>query len=1457
MAKGEQLSGSAIVLSGAHENNLKSVTISIPVGSMTCITGVSGSGKSTLVDECLVAEALRRHQILSRSTRRIATAYKPALDYACVPFVTVVRQGFLQWNSRSTVATATGILQRLREVIVRHGEVRSANGPISSLTAEIIASWSLNHFASSSITVVATLERRVLGPVWPYLERALQINTDFSVCLVESGKLPLREGETPKKYRRITTKTHRDIYAIIGELSPVQNIEDLIEKITVAMSLARKRDDIYLLIQEKNEYQVVELQGGLLDPLDIKIYWIPTPSLLSYNSRLSRSGRCEACNGIGTVHKLNEDTLIANPLTPLALGGLAIPYEEIASQYKYFPTLADEIRGLLVSHKYLSNSSWNDISEDIRHEILKGARDKTIQPLTLDNKPKGKRKEFIGLIERVQGKLTTKDSAAIALNDLLQAVICQDCAGTRLNHHALSIYFGGLSFSNILALTLNEAGIWLWELSQSLADSNGSGILKSLAATCDACQKLGLGHLALNRPIGTLSGGESQRLRIAGSLAARLKGGCYVLDEPTKGLHAIDAAALGNTLRDLTDEDTTVLLVEHNPVIVEGADKVIEMGPCGGVNGGMVVYDGLPLNSPLLNTSTVKCSSSALAPIGQIELKGIQCRNIQNESCLIPLGGVVCVTGVSGSGKSTLVRDVLLPALQAWIDNKTSSSAYYQYLSIDGKIDRLIYVSQQGISANPRSLLLTYLGIADNFRSWFFQHSDAMTLDLDASHFSTNTAMGQCPICEGLGRVILNECKIATTCPACAGMRFHPHVLSAKYQDLNIAEWLSLDLISLSENECIPEVIRLAGRLGNELGVGHLSLSRSLPTLSGGECQRLRIVKALIEAHSNNKRKMQHQVFIMDEPAAGLHPADVDRLNQSLHKVVSGGTNTLILIEHNLSIIRNADYVIDVGPLSADQGGKILFSGKVDELILSGPEDSRTRQALRCELPQLKYKSKCEISGLVSSIFMDSGESIKIFRDYLAQSSGECDADEDLIPARPSYLVSAGGNEAYKEQDLFGLIGISLPMYQLFAAESMITDQIIYPDDRTACEAAEVALRMKTGNLAAWFPLTNMAADQAITWIDIRSAIKEGMTKGMYGWFDGTSIHQKISTSNHSPKELHLIRGLVSPTLSVKESIYRAFSHGEGWVSIIDPSTSRIEDFSTRALLLPDLRVGSRWLIPQIFDSGIPHANCILCKGTGVVENIDRSLVISNGSASIDQDMFFTKHALEALKAIRRRSMMPTIKRLLESGLVDLSVPLEEMSQNGRDAFWFGYPDKTFLISGGNKNHKGDWYQWLGLVNYIIANVWKASDRSWSNELNNSRHSISCPRCHGTGLGWEAQTRNIQGVSLQLILSKYTVEQLGTWLLTVDCHTDIGNKYISIAKSHVDLALKLGLGNIRCGSFYNELSENHRLRAFTIACSNNQLLGATAFIQFNEQSESQQLINAIEVAGNMRWKIAN
>ncbi len=1463
MAKSERRSDRSILLRGATENNLKGVTVSVPVGLLTCLTGVSGSGKSTLVDDCLVddclvAEAARRHQVLSRSTRRVPTPYSPRLEEARLPYVVCVRQGILQWNSRSTVATATGLLQRLRDVMARHPEVRSGGKPLGPLRAETVADWCLTHHGGSTTRVSAAIERRVLGPISPHIERAIRRLGDLPVTMsvVETGHSPQAVGDPPEKFRRMVTKTHRDVYAILGEPVPAGRAGEFRARVQLGMDVAKTPDDIVLAFPDEGDESCVLLAGCLLDPSDPRVFWVPSHSLLSFNSQLPRSGRCPTCEGTGAVEEISEAGLIADPAVPLAGGGLRIPYEAATARYKYFPPLAEEIRGLLTAHSLSVNAAWKDLGDLARAEILQGSGDRVIQPRSPDGGPKGKRKPFTGLIDRIRSKLAGDSSGAAALAALRRSGPCPDCGGTRLNHAARSVFFGGRSFPDILNQTLAETGDWLAATAGVLSDTLSSGTLAALAALCGAGNQLGLGHLALNRPVGTLSGGEGQRLRIAGALAARLQGACYALDEPTRGLHAADAAQLCDTLRDLADGDTTVLLVEHNPAVVAGADWVVEMGPGGGPEGGEVVYDGPPGSSPLLNTPETKRTRPAFAPAGELVLKGIVCRNIRDQELTFPLGGVVCVTGVSGSGKSTLVRDVLAPALEAWIESGATTGNNFRKLTVRGRIDRLVYVSQNALSTNPRSLVLSFLGLADVFRDWFHRNSDATDLGLSAGHFSPNTELGQCPACEGLGRVG-QAGEGAAVCPACAGTRFHPHVLFARCRERGVGDWLALDLHTHAESEEAPEFLRGAARLASELGLGHLSPGRALPTLSGGECQRLRIVKALLEAQAPAKGDRPHQLFVMDEPAAGLHPADVDRLNTALHRVVAKGENTLVLVEHNLSVIRLADWVVDVGPSSAEQGGQVMFAGSVESFLRSGPPESRTRQALRGKL-QIP-KTRQTRSHPVNNPDRPHGaaEAIGAFRDFLAQAVGERDADETAIPTRPAYLISAGGEDTHDAHDVLGLLSLSLPLFRVFAAESAVIGQTVYSDDGAARAAAVAALTMIPGRRAAWFPATTVAAQSVVTWEDIRAAIKRGLTAGTREWFDGASVQRKAPPTSPPSEGTRHVRLLLPLELPAEEAVRRAFALGEGWLSVIDPVSAQVFDFTTRAISNTDLRVGARWMMPQLFDPGIAQMACTLCKGGGNVEAVEEKLVIADRNAGIRQDRLFTKHAMEALRAARRRQMLPAIDRLAEAGLVELDAPPGGMSSDVLTAFWFGYPDKSFLSSGGNENHKGDWYQWLGLANYVVEHMWKSPDRSWANELNASRHKRQCPRCGGTGLGWEARLREVGGITLQTVLTEWTVKRLSGWLNRLEAFTGNGRSALLDARARADSAVRLGLGELRCGARYPSLSPGDRFRTFAVAAARHQLLGATAYVRPPTETagDTARLIAALREDGNMEWVV--
>lgn len=1450
----------AISLLGVKHNTLRQVDARIPVGKLTCITGVSGSGKSTLVEDCLMSEAARRHRALRLTGHCLDTPYSPRIDSASVPYVVSVRQGILHWNSRSTVGTATGVLQRLRPVICSHGHVRGTCGRLNPLTAADVAEWCAIHHADAKVSVFAAVQRRVLGPVARFVPQ-LPADSDPVIALTETGASLLEhELMSPRSARRVIARLQRDVFLATGLVLAAANRKLCAAAVENAMAAAAHPDDVVLIVQKGREHSEISLRGALLSPSEPQLFLSPTESLLSFNSRLPTSGRCLSCDGLGVVDRIATASVIADPSAPVAGGGLAIPYDEKTSKYRHFPPLAEELRGLLVANGCSTDAKWSQLPAQVREQILNGSKDLIIQPLRPDGRSIGKRKAFVGVVDRLKAKKSAKTSSRAVADSLTATHECPDCQGTRLSATARAIWLNDKSFADILRMTFTDATQWIPSLASDLrlptADRRSVNYVTRL---CQATVDLGLGHIQLCRAISTLSGGESQRLRIAQSLDATLVGACYALDEPTRGLHATDAIHLCDTLRDLLNPTTSVILVDHTPSVVQKADHCIEMGPGGGHEGGTVVYDGPPSKSPLLAESR---RSQAFMPTKaalpkRISLTGIDCRCIRNQSIDFPLNAITCITGVSGSGKSTLVRDVLYPALRHWIADKKKSGQHHKAISVPHPIATASFATQNAISTNPRSTILTFLGLADDFRNWFYRSSDARTLGLLPNHFSPNSRLGQCSRCDGLGHFGADQDHTGRPCSACLGAKLNPHALFAKYQDRTVTDWLSTEVSQLLHGDTLPPTVLTAATLMKSLGLGHLALGRTVPSLSGGECQRLRIIQSLASDRNSPTATSAHHLYILDEPAGGLHPRDITQLANALKTIANSGRATIVLVEHSLQLIRHADWIVDIGPGSGPDGGRMLFSGATSDFLKRGPTNSPTRTALLGKITKTPHAERHARIGNLESVTTTPDAALASFRDYLNGEAGELDVDVHSIPARPSYLVTSDGGETRGDYSILAMLGLALPLFDLMASESPFHQQSNLLSDMAVRTLALDSWKRLPECRLAWFPATAAASEEAIGYLDVAEAIQQYAHKTQCEWFDGSRILKRPPRPSDIPPHPFAVRLLMEESAPHEDAVSRAFSLGQGWISLLEPSRNTVRDFSTRLIDSKHSRIGTRQLSPHIFDPAIRSSACTLCLGNGWVEEFSRRLIVSNERYSFEDDRLYTRHASEALRLCMRRLMKPAAARLHTHGLIDLTVPLQDMPPSTKAAFWYGFPERSFLREGGDEEKKSDWYQWLGVFNYAERGMWRSSSRQWAEELAESRKKTACPKCGGSGLGWEAQSHRVAGISLQSILRQWSIEKLHAWISRLRPKSSGGKTAATRLERQAALCLKFGLGRVKCGARWRTLSHDSRLTAAALHAGINQLLNAQAFLAVDKNTparDAKTLLTRLRMLGPMAWE---
>jgi excinuclease ABC subunit A len=923
-----------IQIRGARVHNLQNIDLDLPRDRLIVITGPSGSGKSSLAFDTLFAEGQRQYiESLSVYARQfLHQMERPDVDLidGLQPTISIDQRAGSQ-NPRSTVATVTEVYDHLRLLFARLGEPAcpQCGATIRQQTPDEIIADLLALPAGTKLILMAPLVRGRKGQ-----------HKDVLAAVRKAGFVRVRvNGEV------------LDVEAV-GELAPRKNhtIEAVVDRIVIREGVDSRLAESTRLALAHGEGAVLAsyLQGGAngsaasqrpkdgwRERLYSTLFACPhckvsfeelEPRTFSFNSPY---GACPTCEGLGSGVQFDPELVIPDDSLSLADGAVA-PWK--GGKPAETRRRKSQLRDFMSSAGFDWETPLATLGPRVRQRLLDG-----------DN-------GFLGLLNLLEQEyVTSLDTARRErLETARGVVVCKDCGGARLRAEARACRFYGRSIHEITALPVSQARTWLAGLEVAAADEPVfRPIWQEVDKRLDFLEKVGVEYLSLDRPADTLSGGELQRVRLATGIGSGLVGVCYVLDEPSIGLHQRDNRRLIDALRRLQEQGNTVLVVEHDEAIMRSADQLIDMGPGAGLHGGQIVAQGTPdqiARHP--NSVTGRYLSGELsirvpdarrrtAKSRSISIEGVTTNNLKNIDVRIPLGAVVCVTGVSGSGKSSLVNETLAKALARRLGGAGPKPGPHRSLRGASQIDKLIEVDQAPIGRTPRSNPATYTGVWDEVRRVFAGTREARTRGYKSGRFSFNVKGGRCEECQGQGirRIEMNFLPDLTVpCPACEGARFNPQTLEVRYRGLSIADVLELrvdDAAVFFEN--FPQVVRLLASL-QEVGLGYLTLGQSSTTLSGGEAQRIKLATELSRVDTGST------LYILDEPTTGLHFDDIKRLLAVLNRLVDLG-NSVLVIEHNLDVIKAADWIIDLGPEGGEAGGYVLASGTPEE-IAQTPDNS-------------------------------------------------------------------------------------------------------------------------------------------------------------------------------------------------------------------------------------------------------------------------------------------------------------------------------------------------------------------------------------------------------------------------------------------------------------------------------------------------------------------------------------
>jgi len=930
-----------IVIKGAKEHNLKNISLEIPKDKFVVITGLSGSGKSSLAFDTIYAEGQRRYvESLSSYARQfLEKMKKPNVDLieGLSPAISIEQKSTSK-NPRSTVATVTEIYDYMRVLFARAGTPYSpfTGKPIKSQSVAEIVDKIKNLPKKNTIYLLAPIVRGRKGEykkeIASYKRRGFQrIKVDGTYYNID-------------EFPELNKKIKHEISIVVDRIIINNELGNrLAEGVETALNLS----DGLLFIEYENEtlpkkYRKIEKiifsskfacpeSGFTIEEIE--------PRLFSFNSPY---GACEECEGIGINLNVNPNLVVPNSKKSLAEGAIE-PWAKSTTLY-YAQTLAS----LSKHYKFSLDEKWIKLSKEIKDIILFGSNDDEIKFTYDDGYEKySTKKTFEGVINNLERRYLETESEwkREEISQYQSESDCEKCKGMRLKDEALCVKIDNLNISEVTTKSISEAKKWFSKLNNILKEKEkkiAQHILKEINERLDFLLNVGLDYLTLSRESGTLSGGESQRIRLASQIGSGLTGVLYVLDEPSIGLHQKDNIKLINALKKLRDLGNTVIVVEHDTETIENADHIIDLGPEAGINGGYIVEQG-ELETILKNKNSITGNylskkksipipyKRRLAKNGRfLEILGATGNNLKNVNLKIPLGTFTCVTGVSGSGKSTLLLHTLYNALNLILNNNKSRKLPKPFKNYKGveQIDKIIDIDQSPIGRTPRSNPATYTGAFGPIRDWFANLPESKARGYKVGRFSFNVRGGRCESCEGDG-VITYEMHflpdVYIACDVCKGSRYNRETLEIKYKNKNIADILNMTVDEGCDFFINIPAVRIKLLTLKKVGLGYIKIGQQATTLSGGEAQRIKLAKEL------SKRSTGRTMYILDEPTTGLHAHDIKKLLEILQTFVVQG-NTVVVIEHNLDVIKTADWIIDMGPDGGINGGQIIAEGNPEKI---------------------------------------------------------------------------------------------------------------------------------------------------------------------------------------------------------------------------------------------------------------------------------------------------------------------------------------------------------------------------------------------------------------------------------------------------------------------------------------------------------------------------------------------
>lgn len=1300
---------------GADANNLRDIDCTFPLTGLSAVIGVSGSGKSSLLRDVIAAEATRRNILFHGASRHEGGDRLVRPYLSPTPATLFVGQRPFCPSTRTTIGTATGILNDLRKLFQAEGRPITDNGMVvPSPSPRVYAEWLTTHYCGRA-TVWAIPLRWVKSDGRQAAAHLVNVGIVRGIVRSETDSPKRREtGRTVDltRWRSLPEGRLHALEAEIGTLiikGPADSkaAENLLHR---AWEICGP--DVMVELHDAPEDLSTGPMGLVLDaarhlvhPGHRALWRAPDRHLLSFNApEHADSGACPSCKGIGRHLDVSIDALITAPEKSLHQGAIAL---WTPKNYKHLNIQHETIEGLRSREGFDPDVPWQDLPETARAMILNGTGKDLIQGIsTKTGRKQGSPRTFEGFRRAILRRIETA-SETVKLGAFVNDGPCPACRGTRWSPEARALHATQRALPDWLSLPLVELAPVCRTAERVTKTAAGRQALNRLAMRGEMLTNLGLGHLSAARGMQTVSDGESRRLQIGATLAVSTSDLMLLLDEPARGLHENDLGPMISVLQSLGKRNC-VLLNEHRSQVVQSADTVLALGPGSGQNGGRIMEAG----SATPDAEGPLSEGYDAGRHGWITIRGATVHNVQDQDVHLPLGTISAIVGVSGSGKSSFAHGVLIPALLKGLSMSFDSLDAEDLLvgrwtSVDGldSVHRVHVLHQKVPPRNRRSLVATMTVAQDAIAAIFAATPEAKRANLWAKDFGLNGGNGRCPTCLGTGNDSRDE---EVPCPACGGRRYHGAALAPKVADLNISETLGQPVSHLLKMWLEAGETTLADKLAplfstmQELGLGHVALGRRVDSLSGGEIQRLRVALTL----AAGDRSGGH-IFFLDEPAAGLHREDAHRLMDVLRRMVDGGRNTVVIIEHNMHVVRAADWLVEFGPGAGPAGGKVVAKGAPAAVAR---HDTPTGRALSVESLKL---------GTTPYWTVPQGECGESALDRIVSG------DLDELPPK----AAAAGNRLLANRRLWEIGDLNLEVGKL-----LLDDW----DKRIRDERGQL-LTLWQKNPDAKL-VVNPALPDMRLWGPVlpRSVARDLLDRLRHM---GLVLRDGDDRESISRRPTAIRTALPTPAAST-DARTAALAHGTaiggGFIELEDRNGRIIASMTTAPVNLERGLVGPQALSLGHLSRLRPEGACPACRGSGTVTVTRPDLLVKDRPTGSPQDpgAVLTSEAASIVKGIWRLEARPFFRRLEEEGLADSM----RLRQDLLFGFWHSPGHGTFLKNPkDNPEEMVSWLRWDGLFAHIWPLLSHSKETVWARAIKDSRDLVACPICDGSGHGLVAR----------------------------------------------------------------------------------------------------------------------